>query len=836
MSQKKITPMMKQYFDIKKKLPNILLFFRMGDFYEMFYDDAIIASKELEIALTTRDKKNNIPMCGVPYHAVNNYISKLIKKGYKVAICEQLEEPVPGKIVKRDIVKIVTPGTVVDEISLDPKENNFLASFYYDTNGGSLCFSDVSTGEFYIVSLKGESFYDDLKIELGHYKPSELIVLSDKKSIIDKIKIEDSFFEDVNVTEVEDYFFEYEYSLFKIKKYFGEHSIEGFGISEDRCAIITFGAIISYIEVNNPLILKQPITVSYYLPHSFLKMDTETIRNLELVKSIDGNKKRSLLGVLDETRTNMGGRLLKNWILRPLYNLKEIKKRQECVSELYNSFDNRRSLKNLLEKIDDLDRLISRITSGNVLPINLISLKHSLKIFPDIKNFISLLKSKRFKEMLDRFEILDDIVKTIDDTLYEGEELYFSSNFKIKPGCDAELDELRKIASSGKDYLLQLEQREKERTGINSLKIKYNKVFGYYIEITKSNLNLVPDNYIRKQTLVNAERFITPELKEFEEKIESAETKIEEIEKKIFNDLKKFIIENSERILRCSKIIAEIDVFLSLSEVAVKNNYVCPQVNEENVIEIKNGRHPIIEKFEDNFIPNDLNIGNKDATLMILTGPNMGGKSTYLRQNGLIVVMAQMGSFIPAISGKIGIVDQIFTRVGASDNISMGKSTFMVEMLETANILNTCTPRSLVLLDEVGRGTSTFDGLSIAWAVAEYLVNSEIHRAKVLFATHYHELTKLEKLYPAVKNYSVAVKETKTGIVFLRRVVRGPASKSYGIEVAKLAGLPSDVILRAEEILKKLERRKIDLAKYQKREIEDEMKRFERGRTLFDIR
>ncbi len=836
MSQKKITPMMKQYFDIKKKLPNILLFFRMGDFYEMFYDDAIIASKELEIALTTRDKKNNIPMCGVPYHAVNNYISKLIKKGYKVAICEQLEEPVPGKIVKRDIVKIITPGTVVDEISLEPKENNFLASFYFDTDGGSLCFSDVTTGEFYIVSFDKDNLEEDLKIELGHFKPSEMIVVSYKRGIIDKIKAEDSFFEDMNITEVEEHFFDYEYSLFKIKKYFGEHAVEGFGISKDKNSIKVFGAIISYIEVNNPLILKQPITLSYYLPHSFLKMDTETIRNLELVKSVDGNKKRSLLGVLDETKTNMGGRLLKNWILRPLFDVESIKKREDCVLELFNSFNKRRELSNILAKIDDLERLISRLTSGNVLPINIISLKNSLKVFPRIKDFLSTLKSQRFIEMYKSFEVLNDIVKKVETTLFEGEDdIYFSSNFMIKPGCDEELDRLREISSKGKEFLLELEEKERKRTGINSLKIKYNKVFGYYIEVTKSNLNLVPDNYIRKQTLVNAERFITPELKEFEEKIETAEMRIEEIEKRIFGDLKKFIIENSGRILKDSKIIAELDVYFSLSEVAVNYNYVCPQITEENFIEIKNGRHPILEKYEENFIPNDLKIGGDECNLIVLTGPNMGGKSTYLRQNGLIVVMAQMGSFIPASFGKIGIVDQIFTRVGASDNISMGKSTFMVEMLETANILNTCTPKSLVLLDEVGRGTSTFDGLSIAWAVAEYLVNKERHRANVLFATHYHELTRLEKLYSNVKNYSVSVKESNSGIVFLRKVVRGPANRSYGIEVAKLAGLPSEVIIRAEEILKKLEKRKIDLAKYQKVEIEEELKKFRSGRTLFDI-
>ncbi len=830
----KLTPMMKQYFEMKKKLPGILLFFRMGDFYEMFYDDAFIASKELEITLTTRDKKNNIPMCGVPYHSVNNYISRLIKKGYKVAICEQLEDPVPGKIVKRDIVKIITPGTVVDEISIDPGENNFLASFYRGGDGGSISFADVTTGEFYIVEFESENLIENLKIELHHFTPSELIVVGFQREIVEKLKREDSSFERINITQVEDYFFDYEYSLFKIKKYFGEHSIEGFGLSNKRYAILTFGAIISYIEENNPLILKQPITVNFYSPSSFLKLDGETIRNLELVKSVDGSKKRSLLGVIDYTCTNMGSRLLKNWLLRPLFNLDEILKRQECVKELYDSFDLKRELKNSLSEIDDLERLISKIASGTVLPANLISLKNSLKVLPHLRNILLQLRSQRFSEMLRGFEILEDIVKRIEDTISEGEEEIFG-NFRIKSGFDPELDSLREISSRGKEFLLELERRERERTGIGNLKVKYNKVFGYYIEVTKSNLNLVPENYIRKQTLVNAERFITPELKEFEEKIETAEMKIEEIEKRIFNDLRNFVIDNSDRILKVSKYIAEIDFYFSLAEAAVKNDYVCPEIVKENVIEIRDGRHPILEKFEENFIPNDFKIG-KDCTLIILTGPNMGGKSTYLRQIGLSVIMAQMGGFIPASYGKIGVVDQIFTRVGAGDNISMGKSTFMVEMLETANILNTCTPRSLVLLDEVGRGTSTFDGLSIAWAVAEYLVNKDNHRSKVLFATHYHELTRLEKLYPNVRNFSVSVKEVEGGILFLRKVIRGPANKSYGIEVAKLAGLPGEVVERAKEILKKLEKRKIDLAKYQKKSIEEELDRFEIGRTLFDYK
>ncbi|MDI3534121.1 MAG: mismatch repair protein MutS [Thermosediminibacterales bacterium] len=810
----KDTPMMQQYKKIKEQYKNAILFFRMGDFYEMFYEDAKIASKELEIALTSRDSKNNIPMAGVPHQSAEHYISKLVEKGYKVAICEQLENPEQAKgIVKRDVVRIVTPGTLIDTKALEEKKNNFLISIYKD----GLCFGlsavDISTGDFFTTEFKTDSEFNQLFDEISGFDPVECIV---NKNILENDKLIQQLKErfGLMINSLEEWIFDFSYAYNKLIKHFNTLNLEGYGCENKKKAVISAGALLEYLEQTQKISLKNLSTLSTYNSNDYMVIDLATKRNLELTKKYsDDTKKGTLLWVLDKTVTAMGGRLLRKWIEQPLLSVEKINLRLKAVENLVNDTVLREEIKNSLKNIYDLERILSKIIYNTVNPRDLIALKNSLKHLPAIKAALNKSTSEILVDSKNNLDTLEDLNQLIEEAIIENPPVSVKDGGIIKPGYNSKVDELRSASTEGKNWIASLEAKERERTGIKSLKVGFNKVFGYYIEITKSNLESVPDEYIRKQTLVNSERFITPELKEYESMILGAEEKVKQLEYELFNEIREKISQQTQRIQNTAKIIAQIDVLTSLAEVAVYNEYKKPVVNESDVIKIKNSRHPVVEKVlkNDLFIPNDVFLNNKESQMAIITGPNMAGKSTYIRQVALNVIMAQIGSFIPAEEAVIGIVDRVFTRVGASDDLVSGQSTFMVEMNEVANILNNATSKSLIILDEVGRGTSTFDGMSIAWSVIEF-INENIC-AKTLFATHYHELTELENKYFGIKNYKISVKEKGDNIIFLRKIVRGEADKSYGIQVARLAGLPPKVIERAKQILKEIEGIEIEARK-----------------------
>lgn len=830
----KFTPAMQQYLRIKSDHEGEVLFFRMGDFYETFFEDAKIASKVLGITLTSRGKGPNgedIPLAGIPYHALDNYLAKMIKAGYKVAICEQMEDASKSKgIVKRDVTEVVTPGTVMSDAVLDDKSNNYLAAINVPKKHDFLGFAyvDLSTGEFKVTELDEESVFD----ELERLKPAELLLAKAEspnpqiESLKDTINTE---YSSISISFFDEWTFVYDLARQTLMEFFEVYSLDGFGCGDMMPGVGAAGAIISYLTETQKAKLGHINNLSTYHTQQFMILDKTTQRNLELIRPLrEETHKGTLLYILDSTLTPMGGRLLKHWILQPLLDVKNIKERQSAIKEFVENTYFLSEIRELLQSVGDIERLIGKIGSGRANARDLRNLSESIKFIPEIRHQMQDVYSAKLGEIREQLDPLKDVSGLIDASIVDEPPVSLRDGNMIREGFNPELDEVREIAFSGKKWIANLQKKERERLNISSLKIKYNKVFGYYIEVTKANLDKVPDEYIRKQTLVNSERYITPELKEYESKVLNAEEKMNEIEYQLFQEIREKVAQHSLRIQKVARQIAILDVLSGLAAVSLRNNYICPDVDESDEIEIEEGRHPVVEKLliGEAFVPNDLKINNNGEQILIITGPNMSGKSVYLRQIAIIVLMAQMGSFVPVQKAKIGVVDRIFTRVGASDSLATGKSTFLVEMNETANILNNATNRSLILLDEIGRGTSTFDGLSIAWAVTEYLHSNPKVSAKTLFATHYHELTELELILPRVRNYNVAVKEWGNKVVFLHKIIKGGADRSYGIHVAKLAGLPDDVVDRAKEVLKNLESEELNpsnnmpkLAKSKKRKL-----------------
>ena len=798
----KYTPMMEQYFGIKEQYKDCILLYRLGDFYEMFFDDAITASRVLEIALTGREcgQEERAPMCGVPYHAVDGYISKLIENGYKVAICEQLEEPSAAKgIVKRDVVRVITPGTIIDQSMLDEKSNNYLCCLYID-KGFGMSYVDISTGDLYLTeNISLSDFFknnsNDLLVEeINKINPSEIIAnkLTDNEAIDSMVNISDVF-------SLNDY-------KEIILKHFKVVSLDSFGLSDNYHAIMSLGMLLDYLNQTQKTSLDHINKLHYYKVGEYLHIDNSTRKNLELIETIRGKKGQgTLYHVIDNTMTAMGGRLLKKWIEEPLKNIKLINLRLDSVEELYENVMSSNNIKEYLKSIYDIERLISRIVYGNCNGRDLNALKQSLSNLPDLKAELSGLSSEMFREINSSFDNLKDIYDLIDRSIVEDPPISIKEGGVIKSNYNDELDEIKEITIKGKNWISELQTKEREVSGIKNLKIGYTKIFGYYLEVTKSYLKDVPDNYIRKQTLANAERYVTPELKEMEAKILNADEQVMKMEYELFLEIRQFISNHVKRIQETAYSIAVIDTINSLAITAVKNNYVRPEINNKGFINIIDGRHPVIEKIMKNemFVPNDSYIDNKEHRMSIITGPNMAGKSTYMRQVALIALLAHLGSFVPAKKAEICVLDKIFTRVGASDDLSQGQSTFMVEMSEVSNILSNATENSLLILDEIGRGTSTYDGLSIAWSVVEFITKKI--KAKTLFATHYHELSELESKLNSVKNYKILIKESDDKITFLRKIAEGSIDRSYGIQVANLAGLPEEVVIRAKEILRQLD-------------------------------
>jgi DNA mismatch repair protein MutS len=800
----KETPMMAQYRQIRRELPeDTILFFRLGDFYEMFFDDAKTASAILDITLT---KRHNTPMCGVPYHSVSGYLERLVRAGKKVAICEQVEDPATAKgVVKRDVTRIVTPGTILDEVTLEGNQNNFLAGLFRVMGSFGLAMLDLSTGEFWVEESDDIS---SVQANLSRYAPAECVTAEGQmaESVFGDLGLETT---NTLLTACEDWTFEALSANDFLLRHFLVHSLEGFGCSGMTAAIGAAGAVLYYVKTELRRNLSHVLNLRVKNPADYMLMDETTATNLELTASINSNRqayKATLLHVLDSTCTAMGGRLLREWLLRPLNHLERIRARHDAVELMTKNQSYLRSLRDVLGDIKDVERLISRIgsTSGN--PRDVRAMGVSLQQMPMVKALLNG-KGTMLEELGEQITALPELVALIDLAIVDEPPISLKDGGVIRPGYHAELDELRAAATLGRKWLADYQASEMERTGIKTLKVRHNKVFGYYIEVSKSNLELVPEEYIRKQTLVNAERYITPELKEYENKILGAQERSVGLEQEIFMEVRRQAVAHLETIQRNALAIAQIDVLSAFAERALTNSYARPEMTDNGKVSIHNGRHPVVEQMPnaERFVPNDTTLDRKLHQLIIITGPNMAGKSTYIRQVALITIMAHMGSFVPAESAEIGIVDRVFTRVGASDDLARGRSTFMVEMQETANILNNATPRSLIVLDEIGRGPSTFDGISIAWSVAEYLCKNEAMRAKTLFATHYHELTDLALTLPNVQNYSVLVKEKGQSITFLRKIVKGAADKSYGIQVARLAGLPDAVIERAGDILKNLE-------------------------------
>jgi len=803
-----LTPMMGQYNRIKKEYQDAIVFFRLGDFYEMFYEDAKVASSILEIVLTSRQK---IPMCGVPYHAADSYIVKLLRRGFKVAVCEQVEDAKSAKgVVKRDVVKVLTPGTALEIELEESKENQYIASLYLSGQAWGLAVIDLASGQIQTTESDSEEARS-LSNELFRLSPREIIFSEEEEAELTKILSENQM-TSVLKSPVEDWIFDFSQAQNVLLDHFQVQSLAGFGLDEKNRAVSAAGALLYYLKKVRKDSLSLVHRVSYLHSTDHMLLDATTIKNLELIKNLrDGSIKDSLLDIIDFTVTSMGGRLLRSWLLHPLLESPRIQERLEAVEEFFSQTIERHELRESLKEIFDLERLSGKISLGVAHPRDLISLKKSLLPLPRIEPQLEAFSSKKIKNIQRQWDNGQDIAGLIDKAIKDEPAFLLTEGGIIKEGFNQELDDLRKISHSGKAFITQLEKKERAKTGIASLKIRYNKVFGYYIEVTKPNLSMVPEDYIRKQTLVNSERFITPELQEYEEKVLNAEERIAELEHNLFLEVRQSISKQTPRLQNIASRIARLDVLASLSELASHRNYSRPTVDVGDRLKIIGGRHPIIEVTqEEPFVPNDAYLDREEDQILIVTGPNMGGKSTFLRQVALICILAQMGSFVPAKEALIGVVDRIFTRIGAMDFLSRGQSTFMVEMLETANILNNISPRSLILLDEIGRGTSTFDGLSIAWAVAEYLHEKEETKPKTLFATHYHELTELALTLNRIKNYHVSVKEWKEDVIFLRKIVSGPSDQSYGIHVAKLAGIPRIVVERAKEILFNLEKKELD--------------------------
>lgn len=798
--------MMQQYVKTKEQYKDCILFYRLGDFYEMFFEDALTASKELEITLTGKDcgQEERAPMCGVPHHAVDAYLNKLVSKGYKVAICEQVEDPKEAKgIVKREVIRVVTPGTNLNAQALDETRNNYLMCIVCMTDRYGVSIADITTGEYLVTEIDSERRLLD---EIMKFSPSEIIC--NHSFYVSGIDIEDM--KDrlgISVYALDPWYFDDGMCSRVLMEHFHVSALEGLGISDYGCGVIAAGALLKYLMETQKTAIANLTQLTPYSIGKYMILDSSTRRNLELTETLrEKNKKGSLLWVLDKTKTAMGARLLRKYVEQPLIDKNEIKKRLDAVEELRDNAITREEIREYLNPVYDLERLISRISYQTANPRDLVAFKTSLSMLPHIKYLMKSLEAPAFGELLLKLDELADLYELIDTSIIEEPPIGIRDGGIIREGFHEEVDRLRNARKEGKTWLAELEAREREKTGIRNMKIKYNKVFGYYLEVTNSYKDQVPDYYTRKQTLANAERYITPELKELEDLILGAEDKLVSLEYGLYIEIRNKIADEIVRIQETAKAVAGIDVFASLALVAERNNYVKPSLNEKGIIDIKNGRHPVVEQMisNDMFIANDTYLDNAKSRVSIITGPNMAGKSTYMRQTALIVLMAQIGSFVPAQSARIGLVDRIFTRVGASDDLASGQSTFMVEMTEVANILRNATRNSLLILDEIGRGTSTFDGLSIAWAVVEHISNTKLLGAKTLFATHYHELTELEGKLTGVNNYCIAVKEKGDDIVFLRKIIKGGADKSYGIQVAKLAGVPDTVIERAKELAEEL--------------------------------
>ncbi|MBD5485254.1 MAG: DNA mismatch repair protein MutS [Lachnospiraceae bacterium] len=801
-----LTPMMQQYLETKKEYQDCILLYRLGDFYEMFYEDALLASKELEITLTGKScgQEERAPMCGVPHHALEGYLSKLVSKGHKVAICEQMEDPKLTKgIVKREVVRIVTPGTNLNLQAIEESRNNYLICVAYFPGKTGISVADVTTGDYYLTEV------DDirkLQDEINKYEPSEIVC--NEQFLVSGYEIDD--LKDrlgVTVYSLQSHYFDEDHCRKILMKHFHVNTLSGLGIEDFPTGLIAAGALLQYLYETQKTSLAHFTHLYPYLTNKYMLLDSSTRRNLELTETLrEKQKKGSLLGVLDRTKTAMGGRLLRKYIEQPLIDKAKMEQRLDAVEALSQKSVDRDELREYLNTIYDLERLLGKVSYKTANPRDLIAFRNSLAMLPSIKTVLGDLDAALLQDINDHIDSLDDIYHLIDDSIIEEPPISIRDGGMIKEGFSDTIDSLRSAKTDGKNWLAELEEADRERTGIKNLRIKYNKVFGYFFEVTSSYKDLVPEDYIRKQTLANAERYTTPRLKELEDSILNAEDKLSSLEYDLFCEIREAIAAEMERIQRTARAIAKLDVFSSLSYVAERNQYIRPSLNEKGVIDIKGGRHPVVEQMieHDMFIENDTYLDNRKHCIAVITGPNMAGKSTYMRQTALIVLLAQIGSFVPARKADIGIVDRIFTRVGASDDLSSGQSTFMVEMNEVANILRNATVNSLLVLDEIGRGTSTFDGLSIAWAVIEHISNRKILGAKTLFATHYHELTELEDKMDNVNNYCIAVKEKGDDIVFLRKIIKGGADKSYGIQVAKLAGVPDMVIDRAKEIVEQL--------------------------------
>ena len=801
-----LTPMMQKYMETKEQYKDCILFYRLGDFYEMFFDDALVASKELEITLTGKScgLEERAPMCGIPYHAVEGYLSKLVSRGYKVAICEQVEDPKLAKgLVKREVIRVVTPGTNLNVQSLEAGKNNYLMCIAYTTDGIGISAADVTTGDYYLTEVEDLKKLND---ELMKYEPSEIIC--NEAFLVSGFDVNDLRSRlHISVNALESHMFDDDGCRRILMKHFKVNTLIGLGVEEFPTGLLAAGALLQYLYDTQKTDLEHFTHIYPYLTSKYMLLDSSTRRNLELTETLREKQKRgSLLWVLDKTKTAMGARLLRNYIEQPLIEKDEMEKRLDAIQELNLDSISRDEIREYLNPIYDLERLLSKVTYKTANPRDLIAFRNSLQMLPPIKTVLSAFEKEELTGIREQIDGLEDLYQLIDAAIVEEPPISIREGGMIKDQFDETIDRLRSAKHDGKQWLAQLEEEDRERTGIKNLKIKYNKVFGYYFEVTNSYKDQVPEDYIRKQTLANAERYTTPRLKELEDTILNAEDKLQTLEYDVFCRIRDTIAQELVRIQNTAKAIAKLDVYASLSLVSERNHYVRPKLNEKGVIDIKDGRHPVVEQMitNDMFIANDTYLDNGSHCISVITGPNMAGKSTYMRQTALIVLMAQIGCFVPARTANIGIVDRIFTRVGASDDLASGQSTFMVEMNEVANILRNATSRSLLILDEIGRGTSTFDGLSIAWAVIEHISNRKLLGAKTLFATHYHELTELEGKMNNVNNYCIAVKECGDDIVFLRKIVKGGADKSYGIQVAKLAGVPDMVIDRAKEIVEQL--------------------------------
>ena len=820
----KVTPMMEQYFEIKNRYRHCLLFFRLGDFYELFFDDAVIGSRELGLTLTGKDwgQKERAPMCGVPFHSADSYIDKLVQSGYKVAICEQVEDPKLAKgIVKRDVIRIVTPGTVIDNEVLDENKNNYIMSIYGDSKGYALAVCDVTTGEFQTAEFTSANAEEKLFDEAARFMPAEIITNGYFLNTPCAGRIRKNL--NIDLNDAGDACFAYRNAAKTICRHFDILSVDGLGLGERTFSVCASGGLLDYLYETQKNNLEHIGKITLYSTNDFMLLDVSTRRNLELTETMRENSRRgSLLWVIDKTKTAMGARLLRKWVEQPLINSADINKRLDAVEELKDDFFKREEIKDVLSTMHDFERIMGRIVYKTANARELVNLKNSIENLPQLKKILENSKSGYMKEIYSELDTLEDIFALIDKAIVDDPPFSVREGGMIKEGYSSEADSLLQAKRRGSDWISDMEKQEREKTGIKNLRINYNRVFGYYIEVTKSYLDLVPENYMRKQTLANCERYTTKELNDLADLILGSSDRLIDLEYNIFCDVREKVASQVNRIQYTAYITAVCDAIQSLAETAQAQDYVKPVVDDGEVIDIKDGRHPSVEKMSDGaFIANDVYLDNEDNRLLIITGPNMAGKSTYMRQNAIITILAQIGSFVPASSAHIGVCDRIFTRVGASDDLASGQSTFMVEMTEVANILNNATSKSLIILDEIGRGTSTFDGLSIAWAVMEYIADKKQIGAKTLFATHYHELTELEGKLPGVKNYCITVKEEGEDIIFLRKIKRGGADHSYGIQVARLAGLPNKVIKRSTAILKKLNA--ADIAK-KTRKLADEAK------------